>query len=223
MIDIDKWLEIFCERSREVFADRIRFVGIQGSFGRGEQKPGSDIDVVLLLDRMEMDDLRRYDAMLNEIPHRELACGFVSGWQELKNWDAAELFQFYYDTTPIVGDIDELLSVIDEDSVRRSIHTGACGIYHACVHNFLHEKDSGILKGLYKSARFVVQAVYFLQTEEYIKQKALLKEAVSEPERRVMEICLLMEESDSVSKDNFESWSQELILWSGALIRMYHG
>lgn len=223
MIDIDEWLEVFCEKCRGVFDERIRFIGIQGSFGRGEQKEGSDIDVVLLLDKADMQDLKLYDAVLSEIPNRELACGFVSGWQEIKNWDSAELFQFYYDTTPVVGNIDELLSAIDADSVRRAVHTGACIIYHACVHNFLHEKDDGILKGLYKSARFVVQAVHFVQTGEYVKEKALLAESVDKAERRIMEIYMKIEEINNISKGDFELWSQELILWSGALICKYCG
>lgn len=48
-----------------------------------------------------------------ELPRRELLCGFVSGWAELERWDAADLFQFYHDTTPYLGTLDALLPRID--------------------------------------------------------------------------------------------------------------
>ena len=56
-----------------------------------------------------------------------------------------------------------------EDAVRRAVKIGACNIYHACVHNFLHERDPQLLKGLYKSAAFVIQAEYFRKTGQYVR------------------------------------------------------
>ena len=95
---------------------------------------------------------------------------------EILNWEPSDLFQFCYDTTPIYGNLDEVLSVIDERAVNRAIKIGACNIYHGCVHNMLHEKSQEILRGLYKSASFVVQAIAFQQTGNYIKhQKELLQ------------------------------------------------
>lgn len=113
--------------------------------------------------------------MLDALPHRELICGFLSGKDEILNWEPSDLFQFYYDTTPIKGSLDQLLSVIDKTAVDRAIKMGACNIYHGCVHNMLHEKSDDILRGLYKAASFTVQAIVFKQTGKYFKnQKDLL-------------------------------------------------
>ena len=110
----------------------------------------------------------------------------MSGKKEILNWEPSDLFQFYYDTTPIKGSLDELLSVIDESAVDRAIQIGACNIYHGCVHNMLHEKSKDILKGLYKSASFVVQAIAFKQTGNYIKHLKDLLGVVSSDEQKIV-------------------------------------
>ena len=164
VIDITNWLHSFQGKLHEVFDTRVWFVGLQGSYGRGEATETSDIDVVVILDKLTAQDIQAYNAMLDTLPNRDLICGFVSGKKELLNWEPSDLFQFYHDTTPIKGSLDELLSVIDKTAIARAIKIGACNIYHGCVHNMLHEKSEEILKGLYKAASFVVQAICFQET-----------------------------------------------------------
>ena len=164
MMDIKKWMNTFLNAVNATFTNRIWFVGLQGSYGRGEATETSDIDVVLILDELLVSDIQKYNTILDALPHREMICGFVSGVNELLNWEPSDLFQFYYDTTPIQGSLDELLSVIDESAVNRAIKIGACNIYHGCVHNMLHEKSEDVLRGLYKSASFVAQAIAFKQS-----------------------------------------------------------
>ena len=175
MVDIDAWMKSYLQILNETFGNRVWFVGLQGSYGRGEAIEISDIDVVAILDELSTTDIQSYHAMLDTLPHRELICGFLSGKEELMNWEPSDLFQFCHDTTPIKGSLDEVMAVIDESAVNRAIKIGACNVYHGCVHNMLHEKSEDILRGLYKSASFVVQAIVFKQTGKYIKsQKELL-------------------------------------------------
>ena len=166
MIDINVWLNDFFQKLNDGFASRVWFVGLQGSYGRGEATETSDIDVVVILDELNASDIYTYNNMLDTLPHRELICGFVSGKNEIMNWEPSDLFQFYHDTTPIKGSLDNLLPLIDHAAIERAIKMGACNIYHGCVHNMLHEKSEEILKGLYKAASFVVQACLFLNMDK---------------------------------------------------------
>jgi len=178
MIDINGWMNDFLQKLNEAFANRVWFVGLQGSYGRGEATDTSDIDVVVILDELSVADIQSYQDMLDTLPHRELICGFVSGKDEILNWEPSDLFQFYHDTTAIKGSLDDLLLLIDDVAIERAIKMGAGNIYHGCVHNMLHEKNEEILKGLYKAASFVVQAIVFKQTGNYIKhQNQLLQVA----------------------------------------------
>ena len=211
MIDISVWLKNFLQTLNKTFSERVWFVGLQGSYGRGEATETSDIDIVVILDQLSATDIQKYNTMLDTLPNRELICGFISGKDELLTWEPSDLFQFYYDTTPIKGSLDELLAVIDESAVNRAIKIGVCNIYHGCVHNMLHEKSEDVLKGLYKSASFVVQAIVFKQTGKYIKhQKELLKVVFSD-EQDITHTFLKLKNGEAV---DFSQMSEALFVWS---------
>ena len=211
MVDIKSWLDEFLQKLNEVFKSRVWFVGLQGSYGRGEATETSDIDVVVILNEFTVADIQAYNQLLDTLPHRELICGFVSGKDEIMNWEPADLFQFYHDTTPIKGSLDELLPKIDSVTVDRAIKIGACNIYHGCVHNMLHTKNDDILKGLYKAASFVVQAIVFKQTGNYIKHQNQLLQAALLDEKIVIETFLKYKNCETV---DFNSASEILFEWS---------
>ena len=211
MIEITTWMDCFLKALNKDFGNRGWFVGLQGSYGLGEATETSDIDVVVILDELSALDIQAYNAMLDTLPHRELICGFLSGKNEILNWEPSDLFQFYYDTTPIKGSLDELLTVIDDDTVKRAIKIGVCNIYHGCVHNMLHEKSEDILRGLYKSASFVVQAIIFQQTGKYIKhQKEMLSVAFPD-EQAIVNTFLHLKNGGTVE---FGTMSEVLLVWA---------
>lgn len=215
MIEIKSWTNDFLLALKNTFGERVWFVGLQGSYGRGEAAETSDIDLVVILDELLPSDIQKYNAMLDTLTHRELICGFLSGKNELMNWLPSDLFQFYYDTTPITGSLDTLLEVIDDNAVSQAIKTGACNIYHGCIHNMLYEKSEEILKGLYKSASFVIQAIYFKQTGKYLKRQSDLLTAVSEDERTILQTFQHLKSGGEVE---FDEMSNALFLWSKKLI-----
>lgn len=217
MIDISVWMEQFLDALTERFGDRVWFVGLQGSYGRGEATDSSDIDMVVILDDLSAKDIQAYNAMLDTLPHRDLICGFVSGKGEILNWDAADLFQFYHDTTPIRGSLEQLLPLLDDTAVERAIKLGACNLYHGCVHNMLHEKSEEILRGLYKGASFVVQAICFRETGKYISHQKELLQVVRDEEREIVKIFLKLKPGEKVE---FEEMSETLFNWCGKWIKM---
>ena len=211
LINITVWMQKFLQILNETFRDRVWFVCLQGSYGRGEATETSDIDVVVILDELSAIDIQIYNNMLDTLSHRELICGFLSGKKEIMNWEPSDLFQFCHDTTPIKGSLDEVMAVIDENAVDRAIKVGVCNIYHGCVHNMLHEKSEDILRGLYKSASFVVQAIVFKRTGIYISHQKKLLQAVSSDERAIVENFMKLKNGGTVE---FKLLSEILLAWS---------
>ncbi len=211
MIDITAWMKNFLQTLDETFENRVWFVGLQGSHGRGEATETSDIDIVVILDELSAMDIQTYNAMLDTLSNRELICGFLSGKNEILNWEPSDLFQFCNDTTPIKGSLEEVMAVVDESAVNRAIKIGACNIFHGCVHNMLHEKSEDILRGLYKSASFVVQAIVFKQTGYYISHQKDLLQVVSSDERVIVEIFLSLKNGGTV---DFTLMSEKLFTWA---------
>ena len=221
MIDIENWLEIFSERLEKSFGNRIDFIGIQGSCSRGEADDKSDIDVVVIFDKLTADDLKKYDKAVSDIEYRDRLCGFLSGKEELMNWDRADLFQFYFDTVAFKGNIDYILTLIGYEEARRALHLGACNIYHACVHNILHEKDVEILKALYNSACFSVQALCYINSGNYIRNKDELFKAVGDKEKKIIETYKRLRRAEKIEKEEFDELSEFILGWSGEIINRF--
>ena len=211
MIVIENFMNTFLNVLNIAFRERVWFVGLQGSYARSEATETSDIDIVVILDELSVSDISNYNEILDSMPYRELICGFLSGKEEIMNWEPSDLFQFCHDTTPIKGSLDEVLALIDESAVNRAIKNGVCNIYHGCVHNMLHEKSEDILRGLYKSASFVVQAIAFKQTRSYIRHQKELLQVVSPDERAVVETFLSLKNGGTV---DFGLMSETLFAWS---------
>ena len=83
MVDINIWLNDFLEALGDNFGERIYFVGLQGSYARNEATKTSDIDIVVILDKLSALDIQKYNLMLDGLSNRELICGFLSGKKEL--------------------------------------------------------------------------------------------------------------------------------------------
>ena len=172
MLDITAWLDAYQDMVLDLFGNRVKFLGLQGSRARGEAGPDSDIDVVLVLDRLEPEDLETYHRGLDSLPERALVCGFCSGAEELKHWDRGDRFQFWYDTVPLLGRLEDLFPAPDRTDAEQAALAGACALYHLCVHNALHGRDSAVLAGAAKSARFALQAAHFALTGVYLRRRA---------------------------------------------------
>ena len=89
-IDIRSWISDLTERLKAIFGGRLVYVGLQGSYRRGEADAKSDIDVMTVLDRLEPADLKTYRAAVGAMPYADKACGFICGRAELAAWPRHE-------------------------------------------------------------------------------------------------------------------------------------
>ena len=215
MIDITTWMQNFLQTLNKTFANRVWFVGLQGSFARGEATETSDIDIVVILDELFAMDIQTYNTLLDTLSNRELVCGFLSGKDDIMNWEPSDLFQFCHDTIPIKGSLDEVMKFIDENAVNRAIKIGACNIFHGCVHNMLHEKSEDVLRGLYRSASFAVQAIVFKQTGNYIKHQEELLAVAMPNEQAIINTFLSLKKGGTVDfipmSDTLFDWAKQWI------------
>ena len=216
MIELEPWLKHFSQLLRETFGDRVWFAGLQGSYARGEATESSDIDLVVVLNTLTAEDIAAYDAMLDTLDRRDLVCGFLSGKDELLHWEPSELFQFCHDTKSFVGSLDEILAIVKPGDIDRAILTGACGIYHACVHNMLYEKDEEILRGLYKTATFAIRATTYQRTGKYCSSLNELLQYANALDKEIVQAYIAMKagiaiDLASTSKTLF-AWAKDVIL-----------
>jgi len=225
--DVEKWLKEAVCKLKKKFSGRLLFVGFQGSYARGEATKESDIDLVVILDNLNFEDLKLYRSIINRLPYSEKACGFISGKNELQKWSKTDLFQFFYDTKPLEGKLDDIIEPPKKEDIEKAIKTGAENLYHSAVHSFIHSNDYIYdLKNLYKNTFFILQAKYFVEKGKYIQTKkelssavskelsSALKTAFSKIDEEILEICINKDKIPISNAEEIEELYEKLIIWS---------
>ena len=215
MVDIETWMEELTERLTDKFGPRLLFLGLQGSYGRGEATEDSDIDVVTVLDRVELADLDVYRAVVREMPEGEKACGFLCGASELKSWPRYDLLGVARDTRDVYGKLSELLPPLDRNDLADAVAVGASGLYHAAVHTYLYgakEERPQFLANAHKSIFFVLRAQHELRTGENVRSKKELLTRLSGDERELLTYGL----SSESGREEPEAAFAHLLRWSAA-------
>ncbi|MCD8140381.1 MAG: nucleotidyltransferase domain-containing protein [Planctomycetaceae bacterium] len=189
--DIKGWTTDAIGKMRAEFGERLVYVGLQGSYRRGEAKEGSDIDLVVILDALGLDDLDRYRGVVHGVPGGGDACGFISDVTTLARWPGHELFTLRKDTVDYCGNLESLLPPLTDADVREAARVGASGLYHMAAHGYLYG-DQGeaargeVLTALFKGAFFVMLAVEYRRSGIYYQTKAELLRNVSGDEADIM-------------------------------------
>ena len=189
MVNIESWMGELAGKLRDRFGPRLLFLGLQGSYGRGEANEDSDIDVVTVLDRVELCDLDAYRAIVSAMPEGEKACGFLCGVAELKSWPKYDLLGVARDTRDVYGSLAELLPSLDKNDLADAVAVGASGLYHAAVHTYLYgerEKRPQFLANARKSIFFTLRAQHELRTGQTVRAKRDLLPRLSGDERALL-------------------------------------
>lgn len=212
---IDIWLNNILEKLKNKFGERLLFVGLQGSYNRGEASADSDIDLVIILNELRFEDLKAYKKIVDNMPYKEKACGFVSGKAELQNWSKHDIFQFFYDTKPLLGKLSDIINPPSVSDVKLSLKFSAEMLYHSAVHSFLFaDNPEEQLAYLYKTAFFILQAKYFVENNIYIQTKKELLPLLKGIDKEILEICA------DISKLEYETefLYSKLIFWCRDII-----
>lgn len=220
MININQWMVQYQNTVKNLFGSRILFIGLQGSYGRGEAHENSDIDVVLILDTVSLADLNQYKQAIEELPDRSLICGFVSGKEEIAGWYGADLFQFYHDTISYYGSLDAIIPALTDADTHSAVLIGACNLYHMCSHNYLHSGNMDTLKGLYKSVFFVLQAKHYSETGNYVRSHSALKNVLTGTDLAVLQYAEQVKTAVR-SQTSLEQYSELMLQWTHKLICEY--
>lgn len=197
MLDAKAYLDELVDRLRAQFGDRLVYVGLQGSYMRGDATEHSDIDPMVVLRDVCAADLRAYRAIVEALPSPELACGFLCGAQELAQWNALEACQLLHTTRDVYGELAPLLPVYTRADVSAYVKLSAGNLYHEAVHRYVHgtpERLRAALPGMAKSAFFLLQNAAYLETGVFAADRRALLPLLSAQDARL----LMLNESESL-------------------------
>ena len=199
MFDLDDYLRALIAGCQSAFGDRLLYVGLQGSYLRGEAHENSDIDVMVILDRLSVQDMDAYRGVLRESGCFEKSCGFICGRNEMARWNPLEICQLRHTTKDLYGALADYLPCATREDEINYVKLSLDNLYHEICHRYIHadrEKNITKLRGTCKSAFFLIQNLHYLESGQFILTKKALREAVSEKDRSVLELGELPDRYD---------------------------
>ena len=199
MFDLNRYLADLILSCQSAFGERLLYMGLQGSYLRGEAHENSDIDVMVILDRFSVQDMDQYREILKKIGFYERSCGFICGRDELLRWNPLEVCQLRHTTKDLLGVLtDHLPSAAREDEVNY-VKLSLGNLYHELCHRYIHadrQRNIAAFRGTCKGVFFLMQNLHYLESGCFIITKKELAADVSEDDRRVLELAELLDGFD---------------------------
>lgn len=221
MRNLSEWLDNFTNEMLHSFPDNICCIGLQDSYGRGEASADSDLDLVIIFKSLSMEVLQQYKSLLLRFGNDYKLCGFVGSASILKSWSEGELLQLYFDTVPVYGDLDFIKDNVTDEAAAKLVLQNSCLIYHACCHNFLFDEEQAILKELYKTAVFTVQAKYYHTHHIYVSKHRELSNVAIGADKEILETAIKLKMENRLTAEQLTAYSDLLLQWSSNNIIAY--
>ena len=77
MFNIEDYLCKLSHLLTHKFHSRLLYIGLQGSYLRGEATEDSDIDIMIVIDDLSVTDLDHYRAIIQSLGNYDKSCGFI--------------------------------------------------------------------------------------------------------------------------------------------------
>jgi len=189
MIDTEKYITQLICLLRQEFSTRLIYVGLQGSYMRGEADDNSDIDIMAVIDNLGVSDLESYRSIIQSIDHSDKSCGFICGVEDLKNWNPLEICHLLHTTHDYFGTLSELVPEYTENDIRNFVNLSVNNLYHELCHRYIHsteDRNISALPGTYKAVFFILQNLYYIKLGMFAATKSELLNLTEGIDREVL-------------------------------------
>lgn len=222
MIDVHPWMQEAVTLLHKEFGSRLLFVGLQGSYRRGEARKDSDIDILTILDKLDLADLAAYRRVLLTLPEGEKACGFTCSKEDLFAWPPFELFQFEQDTDAWYGDLQLLLPPITHADTVSGARAAVSGLNHYTTYLYVSRDEVTRvheLKGVYKTFFFAMQVVEYLRSGFYARSKNELYPRLAGDEAKLLQLNMNPARYEELAGKEPDMLFQLMLAWTSRVMR----
>ena len=193
MINAKNYLSRLTGLLRQQWGERLVYVGLQGSYLRGEATENSDLDIMVVVDKMDVAGLDTYREAIRSLGDVDKSCGFICSKTDLAHWNPLEICHLVNSTKDYHGTLSELVPAYTREDVRNFVKLSLNNLYHEICHRYLHasyEDNAAYLPGTYKGVFFILQNLYYLQEGEFISTKAGLLPLLSGKDREILHTAM---------------------------------
>lgn len=213
MFDVDRYLFDLTTHLKNAYSDRLIYVGLQGSYLRGEAKESSDIDIMVVVEALSSADLDAYRSVIKQLPDFEKSCGFICSSADLLAWNPLEICHLVHCTRDFYGVLSELVPQYGRSDVINFVRLSVNNLYHEICHRYIHssrQKNMDHLPATYRSVFFILQNLHFLETDIFVPTKKLLLDALTGKDRDVLSAAMHL---DGLREYDFEGFFTLLFSW----------
>lgn len=222
MVDINAYMRDLTARLRAEFGGELRYVGLQGSYLRGEATQDSDIDVMTVFEPFTGDTLTRYRRVIQSLPHADIACGFTCGLGDLRGWNRGEIAHLLGSTGDYYGCLRALAPAFSLADTWDYVKLSAGNLLHALCHRRLYRPDKETREALLADARcvfFILQDLHYLRTGDFVRTKAALLDRLSGLDRQALALLLTLSAGEDCDVpeafDTLFAWCRQVIAENG--------
>ena len=219
MFETDVYIPALIELLKAAYKERLLYVGLQGSYLRGEATEHSDIDIMIVISDMSAADLAKYREAISSLEDYDKSCGFICGIEELKNWNPLEICHLLHTTKDYYGTLTKLVPEYTETDVRNFVKMSLGNLYHEICHRYIHapqEKNIAKLPFTYRSVFFILQNLYYLNSGKFVGTKKELREVLSGKDRLVLDTAISLSDGTEFDFDEafalLFTWCKETII-----------
>lgn len=213
MFSIEAYINDLISELRKLLGARLLYVGLQGSYLRGEATEKSDIDIMAVIDDITVSDLDAYRNALKAVGNFDRSCGFICGRRELLNWNPLEICHLLHTTKDYYGVLAELVPEYTRDDERNYVKLSLNNLYHELCHGYVHadiEKNIRQFPMTCKSVFFIMQDLYYLESGIFAMTKKELLEHLQGEDKDILEMTL------SLKNDiDFDAAFEAMLEWCG--------
>lgn len=206
MLDANACMNDLALRLQDAFGARLVYLGLQGSYARGEADERSDLDVMCVLEGLSAADLDAYRQIIQGLPWAEKACGFICGREELAAWNPLEIACLLRSTQDWVGSLQALVPESTREDLRRYVQLSAGNLYHELCHRRIYRgaaRSVEALPGCGKMALYILQALALLETGSFPRTMAELTTLPSALDAQVAVRVLELRRGDAPREQDF--------------------
>lgn len=226
MFRIEAYIESLTTELIACFGDRLLYLGLQGSYLRGEATENSDIDIMVILENMSASDLEDYRKTLVKVGNYDKSCGFICGREEMQHWNPLEVCQLLHTTKDYYGRLADYMPPYTVDDERNYVKLSLGNLFHELCHRYIHadrERNISAFPYTCKSAFFILQNMHYLSSGNFLPTKQELLDALADEEdKKVLALSMALKGALKGGGDyDFDSAFATLFEWcQHALLRI---
>jgi len=217
MICIDTYMSTLLPLLRREFGTDLLYVGLQGSYLRGEATENSDIDIMVILERVDLAVLDRYRAVLAAVGEEELSCGFLCSRADMIHWNPTEIPGLLRSTKDYYGTLAGFVPPYTAYDLKVYLQTGFGNLYHEITHRYIHstpEHSYAALAELHKPVFFLFQNLLLYRDGIYPENRRMLTDLLTGKDRDIWEMLSRCRENGTGTREDLAAllaWCEKIL------------